>query len=103
MQLVFNSAERVEDIAVCGTRGWLYNAETAEDKKSSRAKNGRLIASLNAAKALGGTPVVFTITRRRTIPHTVPGIAGYDADIRRKGVLLRATFTATTPQKSAAW
>ena len=37
MQLVFNSAERVGDITVCGTRGWLYNAETA----------------------LGGTPVVF--------------------------------------------
>ena len=59
MQLVFNSAERVEDIAVCGTRGWLYNAETAEDKKIVARENGRLIASLNAAKALGGTPVVF--------------------------------------------
>ncbi len=59
MQLVFNSAERVGDITVCGTRGWLYNAETAEDKKIVARENGRLIASLNAAKALGGTPVVF--------------------------------------------
>ncbi|MFR4572178.1 MAG: metallophosphoesterase, partial [Hominenteromicrobium sp.] len=55
MQLVFNSAERVGDITVCGTRGWLYNAETAEDKKIVARENGRLIASLNAAKALGGT------------------------------------------------
>ena len=59
MRLVFNSAERVGDITVCGTRGWLYNAETAEDKKIVARENGRLIASLNAAKALGGTPVVF--------------------------------------------
>ena len=33
--------------------------ETAEDKKIVARENGRLIASLNAAKALGGTPVVF--------------------------------------------
>ena len=40
MQLVFNSAERVGDITVCGTRGWLYNAETAEDKKIVARENG---------------------------------------------------------------
>lgn len=40
MRLVFNSAERVGDITVCGTRGWLYNAETAEDKKIVARENG---------------------------------------------------------------
>ena len=59
LELVFNSAVRVGDIAVCGTRGWLYNAETAEDRKIVARENGRLTASLKAAAALGGTPVVF--------------------------------------------
>lgn len=59
LELVFNSAARVGDITVCGTRGWLYNAETAEDRKIVARENGRLTASLQAAKALGGTPVVF--------------------------------------------
>lgn len=56
---VFNDAVRVGDITVCGTRGWLYNAETAEDRKIVARENGRLTLSLEAAKALGGTPVAF--------------------------------------------
>lgn len=103
MQLVFNSAERVGDITVCGTRGWLYNAETAEDKKIVARENGRLIASLNAAKALGGytrrVPALPAGVRYRT----VPGIAGYDAGVRRKGVLLRAHSRRPRRKKSAAW
>ncbi|MBO5254099.1 MAG: serine/threonine protein phosphatase, partial [Clostridia bacterium] len=59
LEIVFNSAVRVGDITVCGTRGWLYNAETAEDRKIVARENGRLIASLKAAQTLGGTPVVF--------------------------------------------
>ena len=59
LEIVFNSAVRVGDITVCGTRGWLYNAETAEDRKIVARENGRLVASLKAAQALGGTPVVF--------------------------------------------
>ena len=35
--------------------------------------------------------------------RTVPGIAGYDADIRRKGVLLRAHSRRSRRKKSAAW
>ncbi len=59
LEIVFNSAVRVGDITVCGTRGWLYNAETAEDRKIVARENGRLTASLKAAQALGGTAVVF--------------------------------------------
>lgn len=59
LEIVFNSAVRVGDVTVCGTRGWLYNAETAEDRKIVARENGRLVASLKAAQALGGTPVVF--------------------------------------------
>ena len=39
LELVFNSAARVGDITVCGTRGWLYNAETAEDRKIVAREN----------------------------------------------------------------
>lgn len=59
LSLVFNSAVRVGDVAVCGTRGWLYNAETPEDKKVAARENGRLTLSLEAAAKLGGTPVAF--------------------------------------------
>ena len=33
LRILHNCAYRVGDVAVCGTRGWLYNSETAEDKK----------------------------------------------------------------------
>lgn len=59
LSLVFNSAAKVGDVAVCGTRGWLYNAETEEDRKIVARENGRLTASIEAAEKLGGTPVVF--------------------------------------------
>ena len=102
MRLVFNSAERVGDITVCGTRGWSHNAETAEDKKIVAREKRASHRVLKRRKALGGTPVVFL--------HYPPA---YDtAQCRElldtmqtygvKGVLLRA-FTAITPQKSAAW
>lgn len=59
LRLIFNSAERVGEIAVCGTRGWLYNAGTEEDRKIVARENGRLNASLASAKVCGGKPVVF--------------------------------------------
>lgn len=57
--LVHNSAVRVGELTVCGTRGWLYNAESDEDRKIVAREVGRLNASLDEAEKLGGTPVVF--------------------------------------------
>ena len=59
LSLVHNNAVPVDDIAVCGTRGWLYNAATPEDVKIVNREVGRLTASLNEAEALGLRPVVF--------------------------------------------
>ncbi len=59
IRLVFNSAEMVDGVAVCGTRGWLCGAKSDEDKKIAAREAGRLNASLDAARSLGGTPVVF--------------------------------------------
>lgn len=59
ISLVHNSAVPVGDVAVCGTRGWIYNAETPEDKKIVNREVGRLTASLNEAESYGLRPVVF--------------------------------------------
>lgn len=57
--IIHNSAEEVAGYAVCGTRGWLYDAESAGDKKIVAREVGRLNASLDAAEKMGGKPVVF--------------------------------------------
>jgi uncharacterized protein len=57
--VIHNSASAVEDRAVCGTRGWLYNAETPQDKKIVSREVGRLNASLDDARRKGLKPIVF--------------------------------------------
>lgn len=59
LALVHNDSVLVGDIAVCGTRGWFFDAESAADKKVLDREVGRLVASIHAAKQLGGEPVVF--------------------------------------------
>jgi uncharacterized protein len=59
ISIVHNSAEAVGSLAVCGTRGWLYDAESAEDKKIVNREVGRLNASIDAAEKTGKKPVVF--------------------------------------------
>ena len=59
LSIVHNSAVPVGEIAVCGTRGWLYNAETPEDQKIVNREVGRLTTSLKEAESLGLQPVVF--------------------------------------------
>ena len=59
IRFIHNNAVAVGDIAVCGTRGWLYNAETEEDLKIVNREVGRLNASLDEAERLGLRPVVF--------------------------------------------
>lgn len=57
IEFLHNSAKRVGDIAVCGTRGWFYDGEAS--KKVILREAGRLDTSIRAAKALGGEPVAF--------------------------------------------
>ena len=59
LHILHNCAYRVGDVAVCGTRGWLYNSETAEDKKIVAREAGRLLTSLAEGEKLGGEPMVF--------------------------------------------
>lgn len=59
MSVVFNTAEKVGDFTVCGTRGWFYDADTAEDEKVLNREAGRLRTSIQQGKNLGGELVAF--------------------------------------------
>ena len=59
LTIVHNTAEAVGEFAVCGTRGWFYDAEADEDKKVLAREAGRLNASIDAAERTGLEPVVF--------------------------------------------
>ena len=59
ISIVHNSAVRVGEVSVCGSRGWLYNAKTEEDRKIVRREVGRLDTSLRLGEELGGRPIAF--------------------------------------------
>ena len=60
LRIVHNDAVAVDDrIAVCGSRGWFYDAEEDADRLVLMREAGRLRTSIHAAKETGLTPVVF--------------------------------------------
>jgi predicted phosphohydrolase len=60
LRFLFNNAYRVGEFAVCGTRGWFFDAQEAEDNAKVIAREAqRLKTSIEAALSLGGAPVAF--------------------------------------------
>lgn len=60
LRIVHNDAVAVEDtFAVCGTRGWFYDAEEDADRKVLMREVGRLETSVKAAIATGLEPIAF--------------------------------------------
>ncbi len=59
LSILFNNAFEVGSVAVCGTRGWLAESCSDEDRKVLLREAGRLQTSLDAAKAFSKEPVVF--------------------------------------------
>ena len=60
IDFLFNNAFLADGIAVCGTRGWFFDAQEAADNAKVIAREaGRLKTSIGAALALGGAPVAF--------------------------------------------
>lgn len=59
LRIVHNDAVVVDNVAVCGTRGWFYDAEADADRKVLMREVGRLQTSIRAAKATGCEPLVF--------------------------------------------
>ena len=56
---LFNNAVEVENIAVCGTRGWFFDDVGNADKKVLLREVGRLQRSIDAARLTDKEPVVF--------------------------------------------
>ena len=59
ISFLFNNAYAVGDYAVCGTRGWYYDAENDADMKVLNREVGRLKASIEEGLKLNLEPVVF--------------------------------------------
>ena len=59
LSILFNCAYMVENYAVCGTRGWFYDAEKDENKKILNREVGRLKKSIKDAKKTKLEPIVF--------------------------------------------
>ncbi len=60
LTVVHNDAVVVEDsVAVCGTRGWFFDAEQDADQKVLNREIGRLRTSVEAAVKTGLEPIVF--------------------------------------------
>ena len=60
LRIVHNDTAVVDDrLAVCGSRGWFFDAEEDADKLVLLREAGRLRTSIRAAKETGLEPVVF--------------------------------------------
>lgn len=59
ISILFNNAFEVENYAICGTRGWFYDAEADKDKKILLREAGRLRTSIDAGIKTGRQPIVF--------------------------------------------
>lgn len=59
IRFLHNNTITFGDIAVCGSRGWFFDAEESADNKVLLREAGRLRTSINLAKETGLEPVVF--------------------------------------------
>lgn len=60
LRIVHNDAVAVNNtFAVCGTRGWFYDENEADNAKILAREAGRLRTSIEAAKKTGLEPIVF--------------------------------------------
>lgn len=59
ISILFNNAYGLDNYAVCGTRGWFYDAEADADKKVINREAGRLRTSIEAAIKTGKEPIAF--------------------------------------------
>ncbi len=59
ISIIYNSAEVVGNVCICGTRGWMYNSEEPEDEKILARETARLVRSLDCSLEYGLEPIVF--------------------------------------------
>ena len=59
LRLLHNNAIPAGGAALCGSRGWFFDCEEAEDRKVLLREAGRLRTSIQEGKKIGGTLCVF--------------------------------------------
>lgn len=59
ISILYNSSVELEDMCICGTRGWMYKSETDQDKKILLREVGRLRRSIEMAESKNLEPIVF--------------------------------------------
>lgn len=59
IKILHNSAFRVGSYAVCGSRGWFFDAENDPDNKILLREAGRVRRSIESARETGAEPIVF--------------------------------------------
>ncbi|MDR0738643.1 MAG: metallophosphoesterase [Oscillospiraceae bacterium] len=59
LELLHNSAHKVENYAICGTRGWLIKPKSFKDEKIISREILRLKFSINLALKISSEPIVF--------------------------------------------
>jgi len=59
LRLLHNNAVLAEGVALCGSRGWFFDCEEAEDRKVLLREAGRLKTSIREAKKLSDRLCVF--------------------------------------------
>lgn len=70
ISILFNSAEIVDNFAICGTRGWSYDCSSKEDIKILNREVGRLTFSIEQAKKFNREIIAFL--------HYPPVFSGYE-------------------------
>ena len=59
LKIMHNNAYKIGEFAVCGSRGWFFDASAENDKKVILREAKRLQMSIDEAKKLGGEVIVF--------------------------------------------
>lgn len=59
LSVLHNCTFETEDYALCGSRGWFYDAEQDADKRILLREAGRLRMSIEAAMKTGKEPIAF--------------------------------------------
>ncbi len=88
IKIIHNSAVRVDDFAVCGSRGWFFDAEKDPENKILLREAGRIKRSAEQALSLGGEAVAFL----HYPPLTTSLVCGEITEVLREAGIKRCYY-----------
>lgn len=59
IKILYNNAYKIDDVVVCGSRGWFYDASGEQDTKVLAREVGRLKMSIEEGRKLGDNIIAF--------------------------------------------